>query len=49
MNTRYPFAEATSLIIEFIKCAQRDFPNEWNALSSELPAEVVTNIQRIFS
>ncbi|XP_014468024.1 PREDICTED: importin-4-like [Dinoponera quadriceps] len=42
-------SETTSLIIEFIKSAQRDFPNDWNALSSELPAEVITNIQRIFS
>ncbi|XP_076749367.1 importin-4 [Xylocopa sonorina] len=41
--------EAKSIIMEFIKSSQRDFPNEWNSVYAELPAEVVTNIQRIFS
>jgi len=35
--------------MEFIKSVQRDFVNDWNALFTELPPEVVTNIQRIFS
>lgn len=48
-NIRFLFAEATNLIIEFIKSTQRDFPNDWNAFSSELPAEVVMDIQRMFS
>ncbi|KAL0099728.1 hypothetical protein PUN28_019857 [Cardiocondyla obscurior] len=42
-------AETQNLVMEFIKSAQRDFVNEWNALFTELPPEVVTNIQRIFS
>ncbi|KOC63425.1 Importin-4 [Habropoda laboriosa] len=41
--------EAKSIVMEFIKSAQRDFPNEWNSMYTELPAEVTTNIQRIFS
>ncbi|XP_077271218.1 importin-4 isoform X1 [Temnothorax americanus] len=41
--------ETQNLVMEFIKSAQRDFVNDWNALFSELPPEVVTNIQRIFS
>lgn len=34
--------------MEFSKSAQRDFPNEWNAVYAELPVEVATKIQRIF-
>ncbi|XP_011860165.1 PREDICTED: importin-4-like [Vollenhovia emeryi] len=41
--------ETQNLVMEFIKSAQRDFVNDWNALFTELPPEVVTNIQRIFS
>lgn len=41
--------EAKGIVMEFIKSAQRDFPNEWNSMYSELPIEVTTNIQRIFS
>ncbi|XP_003693033.1 importin-4 [Apis florea] len=41
--------EAKNIVMEFIKSAQRDFPNEWNSMYSELPIEVTTNIQRIFS
>ncbi|KAL6263562.1 hypothetical protein P5V15_006351 [Pogonomyrmex californicus] len=41
--------ETRNLVMEFIKSAQRDFVNDWNALFTELPPEVVANIQRIFS
>ncbi|XP_076170729.1 importin-4 [Ptiloglossa arizonensis] len=41
--------EAKSFVLEFIKSAQRDFPNEWNSMYAELPAEIATNIQRLFS
>ncbi|EGI57688.1 PREDICTED: importin-4-like isoform X1 [Acromyrmex echinatior] len=41
--------ETQNLVMEFIKSVQRDFVNDWNALFTELPPEVVTNIQRIFS
>ncbi|XP_076248556.1 importin-4 [Calliopsis andreniformis] len=41
--------EAKSFVMEFVKSAQRDFPNEWNSMYAELPAEVTTNVQRIFS
>lgn len=41
--------EAKGIVMEFIKSAQRDFPNEWNSMYSELPIEITTNIQRIFS
>ncbi|XP_033183456.1 importin-4 [Bombus vancouverensis nearcticus] len=41
--------EAKSIVVEFVKSAQRDFPDEWNSVLVDLPAEVVTNIQYIFS
>lgn len=41
--------EAKSTVMEFVKSAQRDFPDEWNSVFVELPAEVATNIQYIFS
>ncbi|XP_076287223.1 importin-4 [Lasioglossum baleicum] len=37
--------EAMNLVLEFIKSAQRDFPNEWSAMYAELPAEVTTKVQ----
>lgn len=48
-NIYFLFTETQNLVMEFIKSAQRDFVNDWNALFTELPPEVVTNIQRIFS
>ncbi|XP_033352643.1 importin-4-like [Bombus vosnesenskii] len=41
--------EAKSIVVEFVKSAQRDFPDEWNSVLVDLSAEVVTNIQYIFS
>lgn len=41
--------ETRNLIMEFIKSAQRDFVNDWNAIFTELPPEVVAKIQRMFS
>ncbi|XP_011329441.1 importin-4 isoform X2 [Ooceraea biroi] len=41
--------ETKNLVIEFIKSAQRDFPNDWNALYNELPQEIATNMQQIFA
>ncbi|XP_017888011.1 importin-4-like [Ceratina calcarata] len=41
--------EAKGIIMEFIKSAIRDFPSEWCTVYAELPADVVENIQRIFS
>ncbi|XP_015586290.1 importin-4 [Cephus cinctus] len=41
--------ETKSLVNEFVKSSQRDFPTEWNALLSELPPEVASDIYRIFS
>ncbi|XP_015437006.1 PREDICTED: importin-4 [Dufourea novaeangliae] len=41
--------EAKSFVMEFIKSAQRDFPNEWNSMYAELPVEVGTKVQQIFS
>lgn len=35
--------------MEFIKSAQRDFVDDWNAVFSELPPEAVAKIQRMFS
>jgi len=43
-----PFAETKNLVIEFIKSAQRDFPNDWNAFYNELPQEIAANLQQIF-
>ncbi|XP_012138134.1 importin-4 isoform X2 [Megachile rotundata] len=40
--------EAKSFVMEFIKSAQRDFPNEWNSMYAELPVEIATNVQRLF-
>ncbi|XP_076649136.1 importin-4 [Halictus rubicundus] len=39
--------EAMNLVLEFIKSAQRDFPNEWSAMYAELPAEVTTKVQQM--
>ena len=41
--------EAKGFVMEFIKSAQRDFPNEWSSMYTELPVDVATNVQRIFS
>ncbi|XP_003484719.1 importin-4 [Bombus impatiens] len=41
--------EAKSIVVEFVKSAQRDFPDEWNSVLVDLSAEIVTNIQYIFS
>ncbi|XP_050458039.1 importin-4-like [Cataglyphis hispanica] len=41
--------ETRNLIMEFIKSAQRDFVDDWNAVFSELPPEAVAKIQRMFS
>ncbi|KAG7189765.1 hypothetical protein KM043_017429 [Ampulex compressa] len=41
--------ETKNLIREFVESAQRDFPNDWNALCAELPGEITANIQHIFS
>ncbi|XP_060832672.1 importin-4-like [Bombus pascuorum] len=41
--------EAKSTVMEFVKSAQRDFPDEWNSVFVELSAEVASNIQYIFS
>ncbi|XP_071878378.1 importin-4 [Bombus fervidus] len=41
--------EAKSTVMEFVKSAQRDFPDEWNSVFVELSAEVATNIQYILS
>ncbi|KAK2578828.1 hypothetical protein KPH14_002445 [Odynerus spinipes] len=41
--------DARSLVVEFVKSAQRDFPNDWNSVYTELPPEIATNIQQMFS
>ncbi|XP_053972274.1 importin-4-like [Hylaeus volcanicus] len=41
--------ETKSFVKEFVKSAQRDFPNEWNSMYTELPTEIATNVQRLFS
>ncbi|XP_012279417.1 importin-4 [Orussus abietinus] len=41
--------ETKRLVVEFLKSAQRDFPNEWNATFSEVPPEVVAEVQKAFS
>lgn len=43
------YTEAKGIVMEFVKSAQRDFPNEWNSVYAELPVEIATDIQRIFS
>ncbi|KAK1123971.1 hypothetical protein K0M31_006999 [Melipona bicolor] len=40
--------EAKSIVMEFIKSAQRDFLDEWNSMYVKLPIEVATNIPYIF-
>ncbi|XP_043514170.1 importin-4-like isoform X1 [Frieseomelitta varia] len=40
--------ETKSIIMEFIKSAQRDFLDEWNSMYVKLPIEVATNIPYIF-
>ncbi|KAK9300854.1 hypothetical protein QLX08_006565 [Tetragonisca angustula] len=40
--------EAKSIVLEFIKSAQRDFLDEWNSMYVKLPTEVATNIPYIF-
>ncbi|XP_043248077.1 importin-4-like [Colletes gigas] len=32
--------ETISFVVEFIKSAKRDFPNEWNSVYTELPTEI---------
>lgn len=41
--------EGRNLVMEFVKSAQRDFPNDWNSVYTELPPEIATNIQQMFS
>ncbi|KAF7381213.1 hypothetical protein HZH68_016088 [Vespula germanica] len=41
--------EARNLVMEFVRSAQRDFPNDWNSVYTELPPEIATNIQQMFS
>lgn len=41
--------ETRNLTMEFIKSAQRDFVDDWNAVFTELPPEAVAKIQRMFS
>ncbi|KAI4495616.1 hypothetical protein M0802_008451 [Mischocyttarus mexicanus] len=41
--------ETKNLIMEFVRSAQRDFPNDWNLIYTELPPEISTNIQQMFS
>ncbi|XP_014603697.1 PREDICTED: importin-4-like isoform X1 [Polistes canadensis] len=41
--------ETKNLIMEFVRSAQRDFPNDWNSVYTELPPEIATNIQQMFS
>nr|XP_033340225.1 importin-4-like [Megalopta genalis] len=41
--------EAKNLVLEFIKSAQRDFPNEWSSMYAELPIEITTKVQQTFS
>lgn len=42
------YAEAKTIVMEFIKSAQRDFLDEWNSMYVKLPIEVATNIPYLF-